>query len=93
MMGLTNCFSDVEGWGEISQEQVIERNPDYIVTISMYYGEGPTPVEEILGREGWGELTAVKNNAVLNLADNELSRPAPRLLDGAKALYDFVTAE
>ena len=93
MMGLTNCFSDVEGWGEISEEQVIERNPDYIVTISMYYGEGPTPVEEILGREGWGELTAVKNNAVLNLANNELSRPAPRLLDGAKALYDFVTAE
>ncbi|MEI3424909.1 MAG: hypothetical protein V8Q85_07605 [Christensenellales bacterium] len=58
--------------GEISQEQVIERNPDYIVTISMYYGEGPTPVEEILGREGWGELTAVKNNAVLDLANNEL---------------------
>ena len=79
--------------GASQQEQVIERNPDYIVTISMYYGEGPTPVEEILGREGWGELTAVKNNAVLNLANNELSRPAPRLLDGAKALYDFVTAE
>ena len=79
--------------GASKQEQVIERNPDYIVTISMYYGEGPTPVEEILGREGWGELTAVKNNAVLNLANNELSRPAPRLLDGAKALYDFVTAE
>ena len=36
---------------------------------------------------------AVKNNAVLNLANNELSRPAPRLLDGAKALYDFVIAE
>lgn len=89
MMGLTNCFSDVEGWAEISQEQVIERNPDYIVTISMYYGEGPTPVEEILSREGWQEITAIKNSAVLNLADNELSRPAPRLLDGAKALYDF----
>lgn len=92
MMGLTNCFGDVEGWAEISQEQVIERDPDYIVTISMYYGEGPTPVEEILGREGWGELKAVKNNAVLNLADNELSRPAPRLLEGAQALYDFVSA-
>ena len=92
MMGLTNCFSDVEGWAEISQEQVIERNPDYIVTITMYYGEGETPVEEILGREGWENITAVKNSAILNLADNELSRPAPRLLDGAKALYDFVSA-
>lgn len=48
MLGLTNCFADVTGWGEISEEQVLERNPDYIVTISMYYGEGPTPEEEIL---------------------------------------------
>lgn len=93
MVGLTNCFEDVEGWAEISEEQVIARNPDYIVTISMYYGEGPTPVEEILGRQGWEELTAIKNQAVLNLANNELSRPAPRLADGARMLYDFINAE
>ena len=90
MMGLKNCFDDVEGWSEISQEQVIERNPDYIVTITMYFGEGPTPEEEILLREGWADVTAVKNKAILNLPNNELSRPAPRLVDGAKALYDFV---
>ena len=90
MMGLKNCFDDVEGWSEISQEQVIERNPDYIVTITMYFGEGPTPEEEILSREGWADVTAVKNKAILNLPNNELSRPAPRLVDGAKALYDFV---
>ena len=60
MMGLKNCFDDVTGWGEISEEQVLERNPDIIVTISMYYGEGPTPVEEIAGRAGWENVTAVK---------------------------------
>lgn len=60
MLGLTNCFADVTGWGEISEEQVLERNPDYIVTISMYYGEGPTPEEEILSRTGWENVTAVK---------------------------------
>ncbi len=93
MVGLKNCFEDIYGWAAISEEQVIARNPDYIVTISMYYGEGPTPVEEILGRQGWEELTAIKNQAVLNLANNELSRPAPRLADGAKMLYDFINAE
>lgn len=92
MMGLKNCFSDVEGWAEISEEQIIERNPDYIMTISMYYGEGPTPEEEILGRTGWQNITAVKNNAILNLKNNELSRPAPRLADGARMLYDFVAS-
>ncbi len=94
MLGLKNAFEDVEGWAAISEEQVLERNPDYIVTISMYYGEGPTPVEEIMGRAGWENITAVKNNAILNLANNELSRPAPRLADGAQMLYDFIyTAE
>ena len=28
MLGLTNAFADIDGWKEISQEQVIERNPD-----------------------------------------------------------------
>ena len=90
LIGLKNCFEDVEGWGEISEEQVLERNPDYIVTISMYFGEGPTPVEEILSRKGWGDVTAVKNEAILNLQNDELSRPGPRLAEGAKLLYDFV---
>lgn len=90
MVGLRNCFDDVNGWAEISEEQVLERNPDYIVTVSMYYGEGPTPVEEILGRTGWEHVTAVKENRILNLKENELSRPGPRLYEGVKALYDFV---
>jgi iron complex transport system substrate-binding protein len=90
MVGLENVFSDVDGWGEVSEEQVLERNPDYIVTISMYFGEGPTPVEEILGRSGWENLTAVKNKAILNLQDNELSRPGPRIAEGTRLLSDFV---
>lgn len=90
MLGLTNCFADVEGWAEISEEQVLERNPDYIVTITMYYGEGPTPEEEIMSRTGWEEITAVQNHAILNLQNNELSRPIPRLADGAQMLYDLV---
>ena len=90
MMGLKNCFDDVDSWAQISEEQVLERNPDYIMTITMYWGEGPTPEEEIMSRAGWENVTAVKNKAILNLQNNELSRPAPRLAEGAKMLYDFV---
>ncbi len=90
LLGLTNCFADVDGWAQISEEQVLQRNPDYIVTITMYTGEGPTPVDEILAREGWKDITAVKNGNVLDLPDNELTRPGPRLADGAKLLNDFV---
>ena len=90
MCGLTNAFADVEGWAEISEEQVIARDPDYIVTITMYYGEGPTPVEEIKGRAGWDALKAVQNDAILNADSNEISRPGPRLKDAAETLFNFV---
>ena len=90
MLGLKNVFSNVTGWAEVSEEQVLEANPDIIVTIAMYFGEGQTPEEEILSRAGWQDVTAVKNGDILNLQTNELSRPGPRLADGAKALFDFV---
>ncbi|MDR2492117.1 MAG: ABC transporter substrate-binding protein [Coriobacteriales bacterium] len=91
MMGLENIFADVSGWAQISEEQVLERNPDYIVTIGMYYGEGLKPDEEIASRERWQDVSAVKNGAILNLANSELSRPGPRLADGAQELYSFVS--
>ena len=90
MLGLKNVFSNVTGWTEISEEQVLEANPDIIVTVAMYFGEGQKPDEEILSRAGWQDVTAVKNSDILNLQTNELSRPGPRLADGAKALFDFV---
>lgn len=93
LCGLTNAFADVEGWAEISEEQVLERDPDYIVTISMYYGEGPTPVEEIKSRAGWEGLKAVQNDAILNADSNEVSRPGPRLKDAAETLYQFVSGD
>ena len=90
MLGLTTIFASSTGWAEISQEQVLEANPDVIVTIAMYFGEGQTPVEEILSRPGWQDVTAVKNGDILSLPNNELSRPGPRLADGAQMLFDFV---
>ena len=90
LCGLTNAFSDLDGWAAISEEQVLVRDPDYIVTITMYFGEGPTPVEEILTRSGWEELTAIRNGAVLNADSNEISRPGPRLMDAVVTLYEFI---
>ena len=90
MIGLTNAFADVEGWGEITQEQVIERDPDYIVTIAMYFGEGVKPVDEILDRDGWQNMKAIKNQTIFNADSNEISRPGPRLAEAIQALDEFV---
>lgn len=90
LLGMENVFADLPAWAEISEEQVIERNPDYIVTITMYFGEGPMPEEEIASRPGWENVSAVANGKILRMDNNELSRPTPRIVDGAQMLYDFV---
>lgn len=90
MLGLENAFSDIQGWGEVSQEQVIERSPDYIVTFTMSYDGGPGTIEEITARSGWQDITAIKNGAVLSGDSNAMVRPGPRLADAAEALYAFV---
>ena len=91
--GLTNAFADVDGWAAISEEQVLARDPDYIVTIAMYFGEGETPVEEIMGREGWQGMKAVQSGSVYNADSNAVSRPGPRLKDAAIELYEFISGE
>ena len=93
VLGLKNAFEDVSGWAEVSQEQVLARDPDYIVTVAMYFGEGPTPEEEIVARAGWDKLKAVQNNHVILLDSDEISRPGPRLIDAAEHLYEMVYGE
>lgn len=90
ILNLENSFSDVEGWTEISQEQVIDRSPDYIVTITMYFGEGEPPETEIMGRAGWENISAVKEGSVFLMNSDVLSRPGPRLADAAKELRDLI---
>ena len=90
MCGLTNAFADLDDWAAVSEEQVLARDPDYIVTIMMNYDDGPSPVEEIVSREGWGDLKAVKNGDILNAESNAVSRPGPRLKDAAIELYNFI---
>lgn len=90
LLGMKNVFADVDGWASVSEEQVIERNPAVIVTTSAYYGAGPLPVEEIMGREAWQGVDAVVNGAVFNADSDEMTIPGPRLVDGARNLLEFV---
>lgn len=90
ILGLTNAFGDVSGWQAISEEQVLSRDPDYIITTTMYFGEGAAPVDEILGRTGWSDLKAIQNGHVYNADNDEITRPGPRLVDAIEDLYAAV---
>ena len=87
--GMKNAFADIDGWQQVSQEQVIERDPDYIVLVT---GMGESAVDEVLGRMGWGEMKAIQNGAVFNADSYAMTRPAPRLMEAAQDLYNFLNS-
>ena len=88
--GLTNIFAELEGHQAVSEEQVLQRNPDVIVTMTMYYGEGELPDEEICHRKGWETVSAVQENRVLYDPTNAVALPGPRLADVAEMLLKLV---
>lgn len=90
MLGLKNTFNDLESWVQVSEEQVIMRNPDFIVTTTMSYEGSQNPIDEVMGRKGWGDITAIKTGNVYNADSNAITRPGPRLAEAATALYNFV---
>ena len=60
------------------------------MTVSPFSGEGAAPEEELVCRDAWQDMEAVMNENVISMPDNELSRIGPRLVEGARMLYDFV---
>ena len=90
MCGITNVFSDLDGWKSISEEQVINKNPDIILTTTDANGISKNPIEEIKSRKNWSSISAIKNNKVFSINVDLISKPGPRLVLGAKALMKVV---
>jgi iron complex transport system substrate-binding protein len=92
LLNIQNIFSDVEGWVQISEEQVLAKDPEYIVTTTMDYGDF-NAVEEIISRENWSNVTAIKSKNVYSINPDIMSRPTKRLIEGAKELKNIVYGE
>lgn len=83
-----------DGWVMLNEEAVIEGNPDVIV---VTYDFIENAEEEIKARNGWQDITAVKEDQVILINPDLVSRPGPRLVEGAlelaKAIYPDVFKE
>lgn len=85
---VNNIFGDQKGWIQVSEEDIIAKNPEVILTTTNYIEDA---VGEILGRNGWNTIQAVQNKQVFLLDADTLSRPGPRIGEAvelvAKAIY------
>lgn len=90
IIGANNIFSDVDSWKQVAEEQVISRNPEYILTTVGEIDGVANPVAEIKSRANWNKIDAVKNNKVFVTDGDALIRPGPRLVQAAKDLMKLI---
>ncbi|HBU90088.1 MAG TPA: ABC transporter substrate-binding protein [Bacillus pumilus] len=75
-----NAAGDQTGWVQMTEESIIKRNPDVIVTIDG------SSLADLKKRDGWNAVKAVKEKQVFQLNTDLASRPGPRLVEGVEAL-------
>lgn len=91
--GAVNAFGDLRGnWPLVSMEEVVRRDPDYVVVPVPGYG---TPAaapdyrdpaaERLAARPGWSAVPAVSAGRVISVDASLFGRPGPRM--GEAALY------
>ena len=85
-----NIASDLEGYPQLSLEQVVVADPAFIILGDARYGVSP---ESIAQRPGWENLSAVKNGQILPFNDDLVSRPGPRLVDALEELAKLLRPE
>jgi len=84
---VNNVFADLKSWAKVSEEDIIAKNPDVILTtVDM-----KNTTKEILSRDGWNSITAIQNKAVYYIDTDISNRPGPRIGEAveliAKAVY------
>ena len=81
--GGVNAAAAVQGYKQLSIEELLVQNPDFILLGDAAYGATP---ETVAQRAGWSQLAAVQTGQVLPFDDNLMSRPGPRLIDAVEQL-------
>jgi cobalamin transport system substrate-binding protein len=88
--GGQNIAADIDGYPQLSLEQVVAADPAFIILGDTRYGVTP---ESIAQRPGWENLSAVKNGNVVPFNDDLVSRPGPRLVDALEELAKLLRPE
>ncbi|MDA1188669.1 MAG: ABC transporter substrate-binding protein [Chloroflexi bacterium] len=88
LLKLNNVASDIEGYAQLSPEQIVEREPEVILALDA---------SAFLGNPAFDDVAAVRNGRIVSLpfepGDDPLSVASPRFVDGIEALARLVYPE
>lgn len=88
--GVENIYADQQGWFAVTEEDLITRNPEAIVSTVNYIED---PKGEILAREGWSTISAVQNKEVYLLNADIMDRPGPRIGEAVEMIAQTIYPE
>src|SRR5699024_4328322 len=96
LAGGMNVAADTDGGPECSEEETIsEEDPDYII----YAGElvdddaGKDLDELIKERSGWDKITAIKDDQMVAIDEDIMSRNGPRIVDALEQIAEGIYPE
>ena len=87
LVGAVNVLADMGDWFSVTDETILEADPDVILTSVNYVDD---PAGEIKSRPGWDAMTAVKNNDVYYIDANASSRPTHNIVKALKEMAKFI---
>lgn len=94
--GGDDCFAElsVKAMGKdriiADSSDIVRRNPDIIV--GSWCGKKFRP-EKVAARDGWGDVSAVKNRQIFEIKSADILQPGPAALtDGVRQLHGIVMA-
>lgn len=93
MAGGVNIASELKGWNEINEEKIIQDNPDVILFAAdlVDFNTGKPLKDIIKNRSGWDQMKAIKEDRLIGLNEDIMSRTGPRitqaLLQVAEGIY------
>ncbi|UTY23227.1 ABC transporter substrate-binding protein [Treponema denticola] len=90
IIGAQNILADQKSWIAVSDEMVLAKDPDVILTNVNYI---PNPIDEIMARSGWASLKAVKGKKVFGIDTNSSSRPNHNIIKALKEMAKAVYPE
>jgi iron complex transport system substrate-binding protein len=94
--GARSIVESAQDWPQVSLEEVVRLQPDFLVLASAHGEESETNFKSLRELPGWRSLKAVRNHRLAVISD-AVNRPAPRLVNAiielAKQLHPEVFAE
>ena len=83
--GAASIVDSGQDWPQVSLEEVVHLQPDYLVFASSHSGVAENDFESVANRAGWRILDAVRDRRYAVISD-AVNRPAPRIVSAIEDL-------